>query len=66
MLKYIKKNGQITQRDAIWIGCYRLSARIKDLRDAGERIKSETKKVRNADGTHSYVAVYKLEDDGDV
>jgi hypothetical protein len=60
VLNYMKKNGKITQRDAIWLGCYRLSARIKDLRDAGEKINSEMQKVRNADGTHTYIAVYTL------
>ena len=58
ILAYIDWHGEITQRDAVRLGCYRLSARIHDLRQKGIAIKSNTKTVRNADGSHSNIAVY--------
>lgn len=58
IIEYLDKNGEITQRDAVRLGCYRLSARILDLRQQGIEIRSETKTVRNADGSHSNIAVY--------
>lgn len=58
IIDFIERHGKITQRDAIGLGCYRLSARIHDIRQSGIMIKSETKSVRNADGSHSNIAVY--------
>lgn len=58
IIEYLDKHGEITQRDAVRLGCYRLSARIHDLRQQGIAIRSETKSVRNADGSHSNIAVY--------
>lgn len=60
ILQYMKDNGGITQREAIWLGCYRLSARIHDLKASGHLIETEMKKVENADGTSSVVANYRL------
>ena len=35
ILNFMRAHGSITQRDAIWLGCYRLSARIFDLKGLG-------------------------------
>lgn len=60
ILAYIKNHIYITQREAITLGIYRLSARIADLRAEGHDIDSELKTVRNADGSRSRIAVYSL------
>ena len=58
VIDYIDRNGSITQREALFFGCGRLASRICDLKKAGFRIKSESIKVKNADGSFSYVAKY--------
>ena len=58
IVAYMDKHGEITQREAVNLGCYRLSARIHDLRQQGIAIKSEVRTVKNADGSHSNIAVY--------
>ena len=58
IVAYLDKHGEITQREAVNLGCYRLSARIHDLRQQGIVIKSEVRTVKNADGSHSNIAVY--------
>ena len=60
VLAYMRKFGRITQRDAIWIGIYRLPARICELRQMGYNIPNDMKTVRNADGTKSHIAEYHL------
>lgn len=60
ILDYMKAHGEITQRDAIGLGCYRLGARIWDLKAAGEEITSTLRPVKNADGSMSRIAVYAL------
>lgn len=55
---YLKRHGSITQREAIFLGIYRLGARIWDMKHAGAKIQTESVRVRNVDGTHSYVARY--------
>lgn len=57
---YMKENGEITQRDAIRFGCYRLGARIFNLKERGVPIQSFRRTVINADGTKTSIAVYKL------
>ena len=59
ILDFIASNGAITQRDAYQMGIYRLASRINDLRNDGVDIETERKRVRNADGTFSTIAVYK-------
>lgn len=61
IIKYMKHNGSITQREAVMLGCYRLSARIHDLRDAGFDIETrfETK------GNSTY-ARYFMKEEKDV
>lgn len=61
ILAYIDLHGEITQRDAFGLGCQRLSARIFDLKRQGIALKSETRVVRNADGSHSNIAVYRYD-----
>ena len=61
--KFIDTFGEITQRDALGLGIYRLASRIHDMRKDGAKIRSESRKVKNVDGTESYIAVYKWEED---
>ena len=65
IMKYMRMNGEITQRDALFLGCQRLASRIHDLKREGQNIKTETRKVKNADGSHSYIAVYSLAKEGE-
>lgn len=60
VLEFIKEHGSITQRDAIKFGCYRLSARIADLKAQGIRIDSLPTTVTKADGTKTRISVYRL------
>lgn len=59
VLRFIREHGSVTQRDAVNIGIYRLSARIYDLKKAGIDIRAELEPVKNADGTKTYIAVYR-------
>lgn len=58
VVKYIKDNGTITQREALGLGIYRLAPRISELRAGGMKIKTEDVKVQNVDGTFSWIARY--------
>ena len=58
IIEYMKTHGSITARQAYHLGIMRLASRISDLRRAGMKIKSEDVKVKNRDGTHSYIAKY--------
>lgn len=52
VLEFIQEYGSITQKEAVdWIGCYRLSARIADLKKEGYEIEDafETSKNRYGD-----------------
>jgi len=64
VLAYMEEHGGITQREAIWLGIYRLSGRIYDLRKE-HNIRTDMLPVTNADGTISTVASYSLERDAD-
>lgn len=59
IIDYIDKHGEITQRDAIGLGCYRLAARIHDLKEDGIKIDSFRRTVINADGSESTIGVYR-------
>lgn len=59
VLQYMRDHGSISQRDAVKFGCYRLSARIHNLRSAGYHIVTDTKSFKNEFGSGSY-AEYKL------
>lgn len=41
VLRYIDLHGSISPAEAMTFGCYRLAARIKDLRDDGYEIVTE-------------------------
>ena len=58
ILNYIEEHGSIDARQAYKLGIMRLASRISDLRVAGYKIKSDTKNVKNRDGSSSYVSVY--------
>lgn len=61
ILKYIEKHGSITPLEALMCcGCYRLSARILDLRKAGHDIKTELIVVKTSDGRNEKVGRYSL------
>lgn len=57
ILKHLRDEGPITQLQAIQkFGCFRLSARIYDLRQAGHKIETET--VTGLEGSHGrYVLI---------
>lgn len=65
ILDYMKEHGEISQREAIYLGCYRLASRIHDIKRSGIRIKTETREVENVDGTKSHIAVYSIVKDGE-
>lgn len=60
IVDYCKAHGSITQRQAFKLGIYRLASRIHDLRVAGYLIDAERVKVKNKDGSHSYIAKYTI------
>ena len=61
ILSYIEQFGIITPLEAIRdIGCYRLSARIADLRKSGYNIATAFVSVKNRYGGKSRVARYSL------
>lgn len=60
IVAFMREHGEITQRDAIGFGCYRLGARIWDLKATGVDIKREMRQVKNADGSRTMIAVYSL------
>lgn len=63
VLAYLKAEGSITQLDAVReFGCYRLGARIWDLRRAGHKIKKTTITKRNRFGEAVSFAEYRLEE----
>lgn len=61
--EYMKEHGKISQRDAVKFGCYRLSARIHDLKEIGFKIVTETKYFKTKDGAGHY-AEYRLAEPG--
>lgn len=63
VLQFMHENGSITQAEAVdEIGCYRLSARIKDLRDMGVPIKSKIESKVNRYGRKVSFARYSITD----
>ena len=66
VMEYMQTKGEISQREAIWIGCYRLAAVIFDLKKRdGIIINTEYREVNNLDGSKSRVAFYSLPKNGD-
>lgn len=62
IIDFIRTHGEISQRDAVGFGCYRLSARIHDLRHAGFDIAMERRTFKNEHSRGNY-AVYKLKEE---
>jgi hypothetical protein len=61
ILEYMQEFGSITPLEAVRdIGCYRLSARISDLRKMGYPIDTKTETVINRRGRKSNFARYSL------
>lgn len=58
----LKHEEGLTQRDAIWLGIYRLGARIFDLKQMGVKIRTVKEQVTNRDGSTTYIARYFLDD----
>ena len=69
IIEYMQKHGEITQRDAIWLGVYRLASRICELRHSFEHtsweIHTEMREVTNSDGSKSRIAVYSMKERSD-
>lgn len=62
ILRHMQDYGSITQAEAVTeYGCYRLGARIWDLRAQGVPIKSETVTGKNRYGERTCFARYSLE-----
>lgn len=62
ILEFIRTHGEISQRDAVGFGCYRLSARIYDLKEAGFDIVKEMRSFKNEHSRGQY-AVYKFKEE---
>lgn len=61
ILEYLQKNGSITQAEAIsQFGCYRLGARIYDLKQRGHKVIKTIEKGRNRFGIPTRYARYAL------
>lgn len=62
ILRHLQDYGSITQAEAVTeYGCYRLGARIWDLKAQGVPIKSETVTGKNRYGERTCFARYSLE-----
>lgn len=61
ILDYLRKEGSITQAEAInRFGCYRLGARVWELKQRGHKIIKYTEKGRNRFGLPTRYARYAL------
>jgi hypothetical protein len=61
ILSYLEKGKSLTALDALkQFGCFRLAARIADLKQMGKNIVSSRKVVQNQFGKDVIVAVYSL------
>ena len=58
--KFCEQNVWITQRDAYFLGIARLASRVWDMEEKGYVFIREYIKVKNADGTSSYVKRYSI------
>ncbi|MBR7150413.1 MAG: helix-turn-helix domain-containing protein [Oscillospiraceae bacterium] len=65
ILQFLQENGSITQAQAVEeFGCYRLGARIWDLKAAGHSIKRDFVTKKNRYGKAISFAKYSLMDGG--
>lgn len=60
ILEYMKRFGEITQLEAVNLGCLRLAAQIHDMKKQGIEIWAEYREVKNRDGSTSRIAAYSL------
>lgn len=60
VLRWMTERGSITPQDALTFGCMRLAARIKDLRDCGTDIITDTMEYTDTDGKTTHFASYRL------
>lgn len=60
IIEYMKRFGEITQMDAVNLGCLRLAAQIFDIKKDGIEIWTEYREVKNRDGSTSRIAAYSL------
>lgn len=60
VLRWMKERGSITPQDALTFECMRLAARIKDLRDGGADIITDTMEYTDTDGKTTHFASYRL------
>lgn len=60
ILEFCGKHGTITQRQAYKLGIYRLASRMYDLARMGYRIGKEDIKVKNRDGSFSWITRYSI------
>ena len=61
VIEYIRDNGSITTKQAMEdLGCYRLSARVYDIRSFGIQIEKEMVEVPNRKGEMCRVARYTI------
>ena len=61
VLNYMREHGSINPAEAFLdLGIYRLSGRIKDLRDEGYEIRSEIMGYKNKAGEKKHFAKYSL------
>ena len=61
VLTYLEEHGSITPMEALTeFGCYRLGARIWDLRHAGHSISTEMVERRDRNGDRERYARYRL------
>ena len=63
ILEWMKSGKSITALEALYeFGCFRLAARIKDLRDDGHEIMSEDYSYRNSYGEKKTIAKYSIKE----
>lgn len=61
IIKYIREHGSITTKQAMEeLGCYRLSARIYDIRSFGINVQRDMVNVKNRKGETCRVAKYTI------
>jgi len=59
ILKWLQSGKRLTPQDALReFGCFRLAARVNDLRQDSYAINTDRKRVTNSDGTLAIVAEY--------
>ena len=63
IIEYCMKHGSITTKQAMDdLGCYRLSARVYDIRSFGITVNREMVTVKNRNGEDCRVAKYTIPD----